>query len=92
MRRLIVALVVASMLGLGAGGARAADPNMDEYEDSMTHPLRMAYYLAHPIGFAVEWLIGRPFHYVISRPYLDRYFGYKPHEEAGLAHRNSNGL
>ena len=90
MKRLILMLAVISMLGLGAGVARAADPALDEYEDSITHPLRMAYYLAHPIGFAAEWLIGRPFHYVISRPYLDRFFGYEPHEEAGLARRYSN--
>jgi len=89
MKRLILAAVVASMVGLSAGAARAADTTLDEYEDSMTHPLRMVYYLVHPIGFATEWLIGRPFHYLISRPYLDQYFGYRPHEEAGLARRYS---
>jgi len=50
----------------------------------------MAYYLIHPVGFAAEWLIGRPFHYVISRPYLDRFFGYRPHEETGPATRYSD--
>jgi hypothetical protein len=87
MKRLILAVAVISLLGLGTGVARATSPESDEYEDSITHPLRMAYHLAYPIGFAAEWLIGRPFHYVISRPYLDQFFGYTPHEEEGLGRR-----
>jgi hypothetical protein len=86
MKRLILVVAVISLLGLGTGVARATVPEPNEYEDSLTHPLRMAYHLAYPIGFAAEWLIGRPFQYVISRPYLDRFFGYTPHEEEGLSH------
>ena len=48
----------------------------DDYDDSITHPLLFAAYLAYPIGFAAEWLIGRPFQYIISRPGLDKIFGY----------------
>lgn len=76
MKRLAVVVMIASVLACG-GVARAASPAPDNYEDSLMHPLRMAAYLAHPIGFAAEWLIGRPFQYVISRPYLDRFFGYQ---------------
>ena len=91
MKRLILALAVVSMLALGGGVAQAGS-TLDEYEDSITHPLRLAYYVAHPVGFALEWLVGRPFHYVISRPYLDQFFGYEPHEELGLSRRYSEML
>jgi hypothetical protein len=85
MKRLILVVAVISLLGLGTG-ARATAQEQGEYEDSLTHPLRMAYHLAYPVGFAAEWLIGRPFQYIISRPYLDRFFGYTPNEEQGLSH------
>jgi hypothetical protein len=78
MRRVVIAILVAATLGLGSVSAKAEyDAAEDEYNDGITHPLRLAGYLAHPIGFAAEWLIGRPFHFVISRPYLDKVFGYK---------------
>ena len=92
MKRLILALAVVSMLAIGNGVAQAADPALDEYEDSITHPLRRAYYVVHPAGFALEWLVGRPFHYLISRPYLDQFFGSEPHEEYGLSRRYSEML
>lgn len=76
MKRLAVAVLFASVL-LSGGIARAGSPVPDQYEDSVTHPLRLAAYLAHPIGMATEWLVGRPLHYVFSRPYLDRFFGYR---------------
>ena len=80
MRRLAMGLLVALMLTVGSLPARAAYEE-GTYDDSITHPLRLAAYLAHPIGFAAEWLVGRPFHYLISRPYLDRFFGYEPSDE-----------
>ena len=81
MRRVVIAILVAGALGLGSASAWASyDAAGDEYRDGMTHPLRVAGYLVHPAGFALEWLIGRPFHYVISRPYLDKVFGYRPGE------------
>jgi len=76
MKRWILAVTIVSLLGMGTGVARAAHSMSDEYDDSMMHPLRLAYYVLHPIGFAAEWLIGRPFHYIVSRPYLDQIFGY----------------
>lgn len=82
MKKLAGAALVASFLMIGSGAARAADTARD-YEDSITHPLRMGAYLLHPVGFALEWLIGRPFHYIISRPYLDNVFGYRPLVEEG---------
>ncbi len=85
MRRVVIAVLVAATLGLGSASASAGyDAAEDQYNDGITHPLRLASYLAHPIGFAAEWLIGRPFHYVISRPYLDKVFGYKPGDDADV--------
>jgi len=52
----------------------------DAYDDSESHPLRLAAYALHPVGFALEWLFTRPLHFVVSNPGLDRVFGHVPHE------------
>jgi hypothetical protein len=87
MKRFVAALMLASMLSLGAvATARAQEAtatssysdDSDYYEDAFSNPLRLAYYVIHPIGFTAEWLIMRPFHYIISRPYLNKFFGYEP--------------
>lgn len=77
-RTTAAAVVLATALAFSSSPARAA---ADDYDDSIMHPLRVAAYLAHSVAFATEWLIARPFHFVISRPYLDRIFGYEPREE-----------
>jgi hypothetical protein len=81
MKKLVGAMVITATLVLAAGGARAVEGISDTYDDDMMHPLQIAYYLAHPIGYAAEWLVGRPFHYLISRPYLDSFFGYEHFDE-----------
>jgi hypothetical protein len=83
MKRLIIAGLIAVMLGVWASTAVALD---DEYDDTQSHPLRVAAYLAYPIGFTAEWLVLRPFHYLISRPYLESMFGHTPHQEVGTYH------
>ncbi len=82
MKRLVVAILIATAVGMSSAVVRA-DEQADSvpYEDAITHPLRLAFYAAHPVGFTAEWLVFRPFHYVISRPYLERFFGYEPLEE-----------
>ena len=89
MKRLLVALMVASMVSVTAHVASAADRYADEqqYEDAFSNPLRLAYYVIYPIGFTVEWLVMRPFHYIVSRPGLDRVFGYQPIGEEGNYNR-----
>jgi len=52
----------------------------DAYDDSESHPLRLAAYALHPVGFALEWLVMRPMHFVVSQPELERVFGHVPHE------------
>jgi hypothetical protein len=89
MKRLVVALMLASMMCLTARAARAEDRFEDEqqYEDAFSNPLRLAYYMLYPVGFTVEWLVMRPFHYIVSRPGLDRVFGYEPIGEEGSYNR-----
>lgn len=90
MKRLLAALMMASMISLGATTAFAqAERYEDEsrYEDAFSNPLRLAYYLIYPVGFTVEWLVMRPFHYIVSRPGLDQVFGYQPIGEEGSYNR-----
>lgn len=80
MKRFIAAGFLAMVLACSAPPAAAI---VDDYEDTQSHPLRLAAYLIHPVGYTAEWLIFRPFHYLVSRPYLDAFFGHRPHEEIG---------
>jgi len=81
MKRTLAAMLLACTLLFGSTAARAqmtasTTTVEDDYDDTITHPLLLAAYLAYPIGFAMEWLVGRPFQYLISRPGLDNMFGY----------------
>ncbi len=83
MRKLIMAVVVAALVGnaqlsFAGGGA-------DDYDDSQSHPLRLAAYLIHPIGWTLEWLVTRPFHEVVAQPDLAPIFGHTSHEYYGDA-------
>lgn len=60
--------------------ARPAAAFPDEYDDTQSHPLRVAVYVLHPIGYALEWLVFRPFHYVVSNS--AQVFGHRPHGES----------
>lgn len=51
----------------------------DGYDDSQAHPLRIAAYVVHPVGYALEWLVTRPIHALVSQPELKNVFGHKPH-------------
>ena len=76
MKRLIasLALVVGLMVGTDA---RAHDA----YDDSQAHPLRLIAYAVHPAGFALEWALTRPIHFLVSTPGLDKIFGHTPHSD-----------
>ncbi len=81
MKRLIIAGLIAVTLSVCAGPAAAVV--VDDYDDTQSHPLRIAAYLAYPIGFTAEWLVLRPFHYIISRPQFESLFGHAQHREVG---------
>jgi len=79
MKRMIGTVAIVALLTLSAGRVTAAP---DVYDDSQSHPLRIAAYLAYPVGYAVEWLVFRPFHFLTSS-YPD-VFGHHPHGENKL--------
>jgi hypothetical protein len=83
MKRLLTVAALALLLGAMRSPVLAAE---DEYDDMQAHPLVLAYYVAHPVGYALEWLVTRPIHYIVSRPSLERVFGHVPHEEIGMYH------
>jgi hypothetical protein len=75
-RNLLVGLVVAACLA----GASVPAYAHDAYDDSQSHPLRLTAYALNPIGFALEWTVMRPVHFLVSNPGLERVFGHVPHE------------
>jgi len=75
-KRIIIALLVVGWMGAAPMAARAHDA----YDDSQSHPLRIAAYLVNPAGFALEWLFTRPFHFMVSQPQAEPIFGHTPHE------------
>ncbi len=52
----------------------------DEYDESQSNPFRIAAYLLHPVGWLTEWVVFRPFHFLVSatRP-QEAFFGHRPH-------------
>lgn len=89
MKRFVTAAMLAMTLVLTApvivhGEQIDESSELDHYEDAFSNPLRLAYYLVYPVGFTAEWLIMRPLHYLISRPYLDHFFGYTDIGEEGV--------
>lgn len=75
MKRLLLVLVLA--LWAAAPSTVLAH---DAYDDTQSHPLRLAAYALHPAGYALEWLIMRPIHFVVSNPSLEPVFGHTAHE------------
>ena len=78
MKRTVAAGLLALLIALSARSAFAV---VDDYDETQSHPLRVVAYLVNPVGFAAEWLIFRPFHYLVSRPALEPVFGHKNHSE-----------
>ena len=35
----------------------------------------------HPVGYALEWAIFRPIHWVVAQPNLEKVFGHVSHDE-----------
>jgi hypothetical protein len=68
-----------TVLVLLAGLLLVASPAMsDEYEPhSAGHPLRIAAYVLHPVGVALDYLIFRPAHWIGSKGPLKTIFGHE---------------
>jgi hypothetical protein len=92
MRRLVIVALTVVTLGLAGGVAwagdsvdyRNSDVTEDHYVDGFSHPLRIAAYAIAPVGYAAEWLIFRPFHYIISRPQVSKAFNYRNDEDVDI--------
>lgn len=65
-------------LALALGVLAAPAPALaDEYEPkSAGHPLRIAAYVLHPVGVALDYLIFRPAHWLGSKEPLRTIFGH----------------
>ena len=72
---------MAVMLGMALLAVPAVGRAHDAYDDSQSNPLRLIAYAVNPAGYAVEWLVMRPIHFVVSQPKLERVFGHTPHED-----------
>ena len=70
MRRVAIILCAALVLGLPTiSSAQYNDndqQNPKEYHDEDSQPLAIVSYLFYPIGYAFEWLVARPLHYVAT--------------------------
>ena len=70
------ALCLCAALALGAPSVVRAQytdtdkQNPSEYSDQDSHPLRVIAYILSPIGFALEWGIARPLHYIATDTFL----------------------
>ena len=65
-----------TLIGAPAASRAAAD----QYDDSQSNPLRVTAYLLNPFGVALEWVIFRPFHWLVSATPVQSYiFGHRPH-------------
>ena len=70
-------LVLALWFSLGLRPSFAAP---DQYDDSQSHPLRIAAYLLYPAAFLLEWTVFRPFHWLVSATEpQEAIFGHTPH-------------
>jgi hypothetical protein len=70
MRRAAIIFCAALVLGLPAiSNAQYNDndqQNPKEYHDEDSQPLAIISYVLYPIGYAFEWLVARPLHYVAT--------------------------
>lgn len=85
MRKLIMVAAAVALIGSAKLSFAFAPAGADDYDDSQAHPLRIAAYLIHPIGFTLEWLVTRPFHELVAQPDLAPVFGHTSHEYYGDA-------
>ena len=58
--------------------AAAAPALADEYDpDNAGHPLRIVAYVLYPVGFAIDYLILRPAHWIVSHEPMQSLFGHE---------------
>lgn len=77
MKRFIGVLLAVMVL---ATPVLAAQP-VDDYDDSQSNPFRVVAYLAYPLGYALEWALFRPTHWVVAQPGMVDVFGHDCHND-----------
>jgi hypothetical protein len=73
-KQLLIALALVAAVALSPRAAQAHDA----YSDAESHPLKIASYPVAVVGFALEWLLTRPIHFLVSEPTLQPVFNYEP--------------
>jgi hypothetical protein len=85
MWRAIIFLCAALIIGVprlaSAQYSDSDQQNPNEYTDEDSQPLRIVAYLVAPIGFALEWGVARPIHYVATQTFLAPVFNADTHEQ-----------
>jgi hypothetical protein len=78
LRKTVATALIALPLLLAAAPASA-----DDYEPQWAgHPLRIVAYALHPVGVALDVLIFRPAHWVVTEsPTLSRIFGHEKYTD-----------
>lgn len=72
MRRLFLTFVIGLLLSAASSTAFA-----DDYDARQAgHPLRIAAYAIHPVGVALDYLLMRPLHWVVSHEPVKTIFGH----------------
>ena len=79
-RYLVKHLLMTLVVAVGLVAVPAIGRAHDAYDDTQSHPLQLIAYAIHPIGYAIEWAVMRPIHFVVSQPGTERVFGHTPHE------------
>ena len=73
-------LVLAAGLMVSLSSTQPVFAHSDDYDDSQSHPLRIAAYLMRPAAWLVEWTVFRPFHFLVSATEpTEAFFGHNHH-------------
>lgn len=68
-----------ALLVLALAAAMPGDARADDHDARRSaHPARIAAYLLHPVGVALDWLLVRPAHWVVEREPFRTIFGHEP--------------
>ena len=79
MKRTVIATMLCGALSFLPATSSAV---LDQYDDTQSHPLRVAAYVLHPVGYVAEWVVFRPFHYLVSS--AAPLFGHRSHGESHI--------
>ncbi len=80
---LCAALLLGGSAIARAQGADADTQNPKEYEDEDSQPLKIASYFVAPVGWALEWTVARPLHYLATSTPLAPLMGASTDKDTG---------